>query len=138
MFNERPFFLIKSIKMEHSMYISFQLKRSKINKNGQAPINMRITVDGKRVELSTHRRISPSRWDNDLGQAVGESDEARILNNYLDSLKTKVQRQFNILESLDEEITAETIKNKLSGKSVQKKTLVNIYRYYNDDMKAKE
>jgi len=121
--------------MEHAMYISFQMKRSKINKKGLAPINMRITLDGKRLELSTHRNISPSSWDNQLGCATGANDEAVILNNYLAALKSKVQRQFNILESLGEEITAGALKNALIGKKEKKHSLINVFQYHNDEMK---
>ncbi len=87
--------------MEHSMYISFQIKKSKVNRKGQAPINMRITLDGKRLELSTHHRINPTLWDGKLGYAYTTNNEATILNNYLDSLKIKTQRQFNIFEEHD-------------------------------------
>ena len=127
--------LTKFFKMEHALFVSFQLKRSKINKKGLAPINMRITLDGKRLELSTHRQISPDAWDNDLGCATGAGDEVIILNNYLNGLRSKVQRQFNILESLGKEITAETLKNALTGTKEKKYTLVNVFQYHNDEMK---
>ncbi len=52
---------------------------------------MRVTIDGNRLELSTNRRINPSLWDSNLCQALGTSDETVILNNYLNSLRTKVQ-----------------------------------------------
>jgi len=73
------------------MQISFQIKKSKINKKGLVPIYMRVTIDGNRLELSTNRRINPSLWDSNLCQALGTSDETVILNNYLNSLRTKVQ-----------------------------------------------
>ena len=123
--------------MEHSMYISFQIKRSKINKKGQAPINMRITLDGKRLELSTHRRILPTSWNGKLCCANGGNDEAIILNNYLDSLKSKVQRQFNILESLGKEITIDAMRGRLTGASEKKHTLLEVFKYHNDQFKQK-
>jgi hypothetical protein len=121
--------------MEHSMYITFKLRKSKINKNGLAPINMKITVDRQRTELSTNRSLSPSLWNETIGYASGKSDEEIILNNYLTSLKTKVQRQFNILESLGKEITVEAIKNRLNGQTEKKYTLINIFNYHNEEMK---
>ena len=123
--------------MEHSMHILFQLRKSKINKKGLAPINMRITLDGSRLELSAHRRILPELWDNTLCKAIGTSDESVILNNYLNSLKTKVQRQYNILESLDKEITLEAIRNRLSGNSEKKHTLIEVFNYNNAEVKSK-
>jgi hypothetical protein len=95
------------------MHITFQLRKSKINKKGLAPIKMRITIDGKRAELATHRSIRPELWDNYLGAAIGTNDETIILNNYLDALKSKVNRQFNILESLGKELTVDALKNGL-------------------------
>jgi site-specific recombinase XerD len=93
---------------------------------------MRITLDGKRFELSTHRRIIPSSWDKKLGYVHGTNDEAVILNNYLDSLKSKVLRQFNILESLGEEVSIDTLKGKLNGTSEKRHTLLEVFNYHND------
>lgn len=134
---EGPILLKKSSKMKHSMYISFQVKKSKVNKKGLAPINMRVTLDGKRFELSTHRSISPDSWDVILCCATGESDEARILNNYLNSLRNNVQRQYNILESLGKEITVDTLKSKLIGETEKKYSLLDVFQYHNDEMKQK-
>ena len=119
------------------MHISFQVKKSKTNRKGLAPINLRVTIDGKRAELSTHRRLNPNNWDNITGRPAGNTEDIIILNNYLDSLRTKVQRQYNILESLDQEITAEILKNKLTGKKEKKKTLIEAFEYHNTQFKLK-
>jgi len=123
--------------MKHSMHISFQLKKSKTNKKGLTPINLRITIDGKRAEISTHRSIFQNNWDNAIGRPIGNYEEIIILNNYLDSLKSKVQRQYNIFESLGMEITAETIKNKLTGKAEDEHTLIEAFTYHNEQFKLK-
>jgi len=57
------------------MHISFQLKENKTNRKGLAPINVRITLDGKRAELSTHRRLNPDNWDDNSGRPYGNTDE---------------------------------------------------------------
>ena len=123
--------------MDNVLSILFYLMRSKKDKNGLIPIYLRVTLNGKRVDLSTHRKINPLDWDVDASCAIGTGVDARILNNYLDNLKSKVNKQFNILESLGEPYSVEDIKNRLSGKSEKKKTLVNIFRYHNDEMKLK-
>ena len=123
--------------MEHSLYISFQIKKSKTNKLGLAPINLRIILDNSRTELSSHRFISPNAWDTNIGKATGTSDEAIILNNYLDGLKNKIQRQFNILESLDKPITLDSLREKLNGNTEKKYTLLYVYEYHNSEMKKR-
>jgi hypothetical protein len=50
--------------MRRSTYsILFYLKRSKLNKWGEAPIYMRITIDGIRSEASINRSIKPEQWN---------------------------------------------------------------------------
>ncbi len=128
---------LKLTAMEHSMYISFQLKKTKINAQGLAPINMRITLDQNRSEFSTHRYVSPDAWDSRANRPKGTSDEAIILVNYLDGLKSKIQKQFNILESLGKPITIDALQKKLNGETEKKYSLLYIYEYHNSEMKKR-
>jgi site-specific recombinase XerD len=59
------------------------------------------------------------------------------LNTYIDTLKTNVQKQFNILESTGKEITADTIKNAITGVSDKKHTLIEIFKYHNDQFRQR-
>jgi len=52
---------------------------------GQVPINLRITINGKRTELATNRMIHPDLWDTPSNSPKGKGDEAQILKNYLSS-----------------------------------------------------
>ncbi len=105
-----------------------------MNAKGLVPINMRITLDHKRVEFSAHRYVSPDNWDDKANRAIGTSDDSIILNNYLDGLKSKIQRQYNILESLDKPITLESLRAKLNGNTEKKYALLFIYQLHNNDM----
>ncbi|PKP31000.1 MAG: recombinase [Bacteroidetes bacterium HGW-Bacteroidetes-16] len=123
--------------MEHSMYISFRIKKSKTNKKGLAPINMRIILDNKRFEISSHRFVLPENWDTKLCSAKGTSDEALILNNYLDNLKSKINRQYNILESLNKPITIDSLRERLTGQGEKKYSLLFVYEYHNSEMEKR-
>jgi len=57
-----------------SYAILFYLKRSKLNKRGEAPIFMRITIDGIRAEASINRSIDPKQWNTEKGNAYPVSD----------------------------------------------------------------
>ncbi len=93
---------------------------------------MRITVDGKRVEIATHRMILPDNWDTKGNTPFGKSEESLILKNYLHSLKSKIQRQYNVLESMGEEITADAIKNAINGTSEKQHKLFDVFDYHNE------
>ncbi len=70
--------------------ILFYLKRSKLNKNGEAPIYMRITIDGERSETSTKRSIEPERWNTAKGLARPLSMYEKDLNQYLKHITHQV------------------------------------------------
>jgi site-specific recombinase XerD len=119
------------------MYVSFRIKKSKTNKKGLAPINMRVILDNKRFEISSHRFIKPENWETKLCRAKGTSDEASILNNYLDNLKSKINRQYNILESLGKPITIDSLREKFTGQGEKKYSLLFVYEYHNTEMEKR-
>lgn len=44
--------------------ILFFIKKSKLLKNGEAPICMRITVNGQRAEIQIKRSVEVSKWNS--------------------------------------------------------------------------
>lgn len=65
-------------------------KTTKANAAGQLPIYIRSTVDGQRFEFSSKKFIEKSKCSPELFKIKGNSEEARIINNYLDLMKSKV------------------------------------------------
>ncbi len=115
----------------------FYLKRAKADKMGNAPIYLRITVDGKRAELSTKKIIQPNNWDVEKGYAKGTKEDARIINQTIDGLKNKVNKIVLSLEHDEKQITAEVIKNSLLGVTEKKYTIKEIFEYHNKMVWAK-
>ena len=70
--------------------ILFYLKRTKLNKKGEAPIYMRITIDGQRSETSIKRSIDPIRWNTSKGLARSLSKVEKDLNQYLKQITHQV------------------------------------------------
>ena len=49
--------------MERTTFcLLFYIRRTKLNRNGEAPIMMRITVNGVRVDASVKKTILPEFW----------------------------------------------------------------------------
>lgn len=69
--------------MQSSFSILFYPRGNDIDKNGNAPIYLRITVDGKRSEFSIKRKVSLAKWNSKAGKIDGTSLEARELNRYM-------------------------------------------------------
>jgi Arm DNA-binding domain len=53
--------------VNQKLSILFWLNRSKVNSKGLAPIWVRITINGMRVECSTGKTILPEHWGTNLG-----------------------------------------------------------------------
>ena len=56
----------------------------------KAPIYLRITVNGKKVEIATGHFIKLSDWDTKKQQAKGASQESISINTYITSTKSKI------------------------------------------------
>ncbi|PKP29609.1 MAG: hypothetical protein CVT99_16355 [Bacteroidetes bacterium HGW-Bacteroidetes-16] len=78
--------------------------------------------------------IHPDLWNISSNSSKGKGDEAQILKNYLSSLTSKAQRQYSVLESLGQEITADAIKNALKDTSEKKLTLLEVFNYHNEQL----
>ncbi|WP_299670299.1 Arm DNA-binding domain-containing protein [uncultured Polaribacter sp.] len=51
--------------------------------NNKANIYIRVTLNGKRVNISLKKKINISTWDEKLQRASGTDKDSRILNLYL-------------------------------------------------------
>ena len=58
----------------------FFIKKSKLNKKQEAPIYLRITVNGERAETSIKRSIDPARWNSSKGLARSFTQYEKDLN----------------------------------------------------------
>ncbi len=109
-------------------------QQSKDDQN-EASIFARITVNGKRAEMSLQRSVDPSEWDVKSGRMKGNSERAKILNSYINLKKAEIEKCYNIMLSKGGRITSEAIKNELTGKGEKNKTLLELLKYHNDQMK---
>ncbi|WP_333696227.1 site-specific integrase [Flavobacterium sp.] len=121
--------------MKTKVSILFYAKRAKANANGLVPIYTRITIDGKRIELSTNRFVEISKWSSEAGKMKGTSVEASSINRHLDLLRgqiREIEMEFIHRKIL---ITTESFKSKLSGKDERPRMLVPIFQDHNNKIK---
>ena len=116
--------------------VLFCLRKPKNYVSGTAPIYLRITVDGKRTEIAISRKYDPAKWDNKSGRAVGNKEEAKSLNAYLDSIEYKIYEHHRQMTYAEETVTVETLKNRYTGKIERTRTLVTIFEDHNAKMRA--
>jgi len=76
---------------------SFYIKRTKLNKSGEAPIYAKITVEDTQDEFAVLRNIYPEKWSKEKNGAVGTTKEARELNEYLYRVRGNLQEHAKTL-----------------------------------------
>jgi len=131
-----PIFSVPNTKhMEKSLSILFYLRKSKKNKQGEAPIYQRITIDGKRCDFTTHRFVNPNQWDNVSGRVIGTKEKTRVINNHLSDLENKAYQEYNIMISTGKDITPESIRNKILGVKERQRSLLELFRFHADQIK---
>lgn len=102
--------------------------------NGKMPIYARITVDGKRVDLSVKQSIEEENWNRAKGTAKGSREEARSLNAFLERVKANIVSRYQELLLQRKPMTAEIIKNSFLGADKEEHTLCKVIDYHNTTM----
>lgn len=122
--------------LEKSFGLLFYLKTARSEKKSGRVVYLRITVDGISKVLSTKRVWTEDRWDQKAGRAIGNKEDARILNMYLESVSSLVYHGKSQLLDCKKQITAEALMNIVLGIGDSTKWLLEIFREHNDRMKA--
>jgi site-specific recombinase XerD len=125
------------MKKQVSFSVLFWLNKSRAQ-NNEMPIYARVTVNGKRAEVSLQRKIKPALWDSKRSRAKGNNAHAITLNNFLAQTESNLTKLFTELQLKNERISAEIIKNYYFGKNTPaSKTLLDVFAYHNAKMKEK-
>lgn len=120
--------------MQNLFSFIFYIKRSKVDKLGRANIYLRITVNGKRAEMSISRKVDINKWITTAGRMKGSSAEAHQLNKYLDSISNKIYKIHQKLVDEEKPITSIVIRNIYQGKNDSSKTILKLFENHNQQM----
>ena len=111
--------------------ILFFIRRTRLLKNGEAPIGLRITVNGQRAELQIKRSVPEKQWNAAKGCAIGKDRKTLELNQYLEMVRTKVYQIYRELSQDDKPINAEILKRMFNGEGDSPKMLLEVFREHN-------
>ena len=122
--------------MKSNFHLLFYIRKQKNYKGGAMPIYMRITVNGKRADMSAGRECEPAKWNNHAGRAIGTKEEIRSLNNYLDTLQSKMRDAHQALIDANQIVTTESLQNQFTGKTQKSRYLMQLFTEHNAKVKA--
>ena len=122
--------------MNSNFHQIFYLKKQKNYQSGPAAIYLRITVNGKRSKIPVGRECEPDKWNSSAGRCFGTKQTARLLNDYLDSLKHKVRVAHQQLLDRAKVITADSLRRQFTGESETHHYLLKLLAEHNAKVEA--
>lgn len=120
--------------MNPSFSMLFYIKGKHLEKSVKVPIYLRLTVNGKRSELSISRKIEPEKWHARLGKMKGSDPKAVQLNQYLDTVRSKINRIHQRFIDEEKPFTALDIKSAYVDNGDKLKMLVVLFEEHNAEM----
>lgn len=113
--------------------VLFFIKRSKLLKNGEAPVRVSVTYDSLYVELQLKRSVKIPLWSQEKEKSTGKDRNSVELNHYIDALRVKFYQIYQDLELEGKIISVRAIVNRYQGKDETFKTLYNVFKEHNDN-----
>ena len=103
-------------------------------KNEHVAVYARVTVNGKRSNISLKRKVRISEWDSNRGKAKGTKQESRLLNRYLDLVKNSIYEAHDQLLREKVFICSQSIKARFLGEDNEQYSLLTLVDYHNTQM----
>ncbi|WP_288733979.1 site-specific integrase [uncultured Phocaeicola sp.] len=118
-----------------SFSILFFIRESKARKNGKAPIELMITVNGERSSFSTGKQVSVEKWDKTKQQVKGKDEETQSLNQCLRAIKAKLYQKEAELLGRGFIITAGLLRDAYFDKveTIKEKSLFDVFTEHNQE-----
>lgn len=118
--------------------ILFFIKRSKLLRNNEAPIYLRITVNGIREEISIRRSIKPEDWNESKGVAEESAEFSNEINQYLNQIRHEIYQHHLDLKDRKKTVSASALKNAfLKNENDDDITILEAYQEHNEDLKIR-
>lgn len=120
--------------MNDSFSILFYPRRNDIDKSGKALLYLRITVDGRRAELSIRRKVDIAKWDTTKEKLRGNTPELREVNTHMFNIRMRILKLYDKLIDEGRNVTASMLKDAYVGKKKPEKMLLAVFQEHNNQV----
>lgn len=114
------------------MKVLFFIRKSRLKKNGEAPIFLRVTVSGRQDEIRIQRSVPIKLWNNTKGYSKGKDRTSVELNSYIESLTIRLYQIHKELVCREALITPKHLLVKLFSKDERRTVLGTMKKYMED------
>jgi hypothetical protein len=92
----------------------------------------RITIDGSIAQFSLKNDIHPDCWDSEKERAKGKTREQIELNRKIEQTEQSIRDIYKRTVEISGYVTAEQIKNELTGVGTKAETVLKLFREHNE------
>lgn len=120
------------MKNTQKLSVTFRLNHQRAKK-GEAPIYVKMYLDGRPSEIASGYSINPKFWNNALSEVRNTHPEYNHYNTKLADIKSELTREFLMLTATSPQITLQELKRKylrIEDKPISK-TLCEAFDYHN-------
>jgi site-specific recombinase XerD len=121
-------------KKANTFSVSFYVRKPR-SMDEKVPIYARVTINGERMDLSMKQKIKIEDWSDQKGMAKTKKEEFRILNNYLEQMRSSFVECYRDMTIKKKVINIDTFKDTYYGHDENEMTLFKLTTYHNQDMK---
>src|SRR5215831_16118940 len=114
---------------KHTFSLLPIIRIGKENKNGEAPIYIRMTIDGKRTEISTKIYVTAERWNAQKGRVKGNQESAKFINKSIEVFEQKLKEIYTRFIEKDTIISVDSIKAALLKTEEKQRLLVDHFEF---------
>lgn len=119
------------MKSKNTFGIQFLLRLPKNKKDEMATVYARITVNGRRTEISLKSKVSINNWDEVKGRAKGKRQEIVKLNSHMEQVRSLIFDCYHQLVQQNKTVTIEAVKSVYLGEDIEETmTLLKLVEYH--------
>ena len=113
--------------------ILFFVQKTRVAKNGEVPVLLRITVNGKRAVTSINLKVDPAKWNAVAGKSIGNTRKDDELNARIDTIRARVMQVHRQMELDGEPISAQKVVDRYLGRNAKPVVmLLELFREHNE------
>jgi len=121
---------------KNNITILILIVKNKLNRNGLAPLYIRLSYCQQRKSISTGYNIDPLKWDAAKMRVKGKDGEAEAINSYLQQTQSKLVSLYNDMMK-EGDFNLDKLVDRFFGRDHTPMTLLELVNYHNEDFKKR-
>ena len=123
--------------MANTIKVLLWLRRTKTNKEGLAPLMLRLSFKNNQIDKASGYYVNPNDWNASKQRLKGNKNAAIQINEWINETLVKISDIFKEEHKKNQSIHLPFIMDRLFAKTNQELSLLNLILEHNQQLKAR-